>query len=247
MPGRLDVRSTTATAGAPRMSGSVVLLIRHADTAFHAVNRYAGSTDLPLTDHGHEQAAALGAWAATAGLKGLWCSPLRRARETAQPVAEATGLSLHVDPRLAEVDFGAGEGLTPDEMRQGFPLARAAFEENPYCSPFPDGESPRSALERGVQAVEELATTATDAPLMVICHSTLLRLVVCGLLELDPSGYRRLMPRIYSTSGAVLRRGSRSWGLIALNPALVADLDSAMEPARSTGTVCPPKARHRWQ
>jgi broad specificity phosphatase PhoE len=56
-----------------------VLLVRHGETVWHAENRYAGTTDVALTDHGREQARALGGWARDAGLSALWCSPLSRA------------------------------------------------------------------------------------------------------------------------------------------------------------------------
>ncbi|MBI0382368.1 histidine phosphatase family protein, partial [Streptomyces albiflaviniger] len=65
------------------------VLVRHGETVWHAENRYAGRTDVPLTEHGHQQAAELGAWAAGRRLDAVLSSPLSRARLTAEPAAAA--------------------------------------------------------------------------------------------------------------------------------------------------------------
>ncbi len=102
-----------------------IFLVRHGETVWHANNRYAGRTDVALTPRGRDQAEQLAAWATGAALDGLWCSSLSRARDTAAPVAAATGLELQVDARLCELDFGRAEGLTAADMARAFPEALA--------------------------------------------------------------------------------------------------------------------------
>ena len=62
-----------------------LVLVRHGETIWHAENRYAGSSDIPLSPRGLEQAEQLAKWASRADLAAIWISPLRRARETAGP------------------------------------------------------------------------------------------------------------------------------------------------------------------
>lgn len=180
-------------------------LVRHGETTWHADNRYAGRTDIPLTDHGHHQARQLGHWAATANLTALRTSPLTRCRDTAAPAATTTGLHPHTDDRLVELDFGQGEGLTATEMTTRFPHTRTAFETNPVDNHLPDGEHPAHAAHRAATCLAELATTQPDGRILVISHSTLNRLLLCHLLELPPRHYRALFPVIGNCAITTLR------------------------------------------
>ena len=118
-------------------------LVRHGETIWNAENRYAGSTDIPLSPRGLEQAEQLANWASSAGLAAIWVSPLLRARQTAAPSERVTGLAARVDSRLREIHFGQGEGLTNEEIRQSFPEAFAAFQSDPVAHHLPGGEDPR--------------------------------------------------------------------------------------------------------
>jgi len=169
-------------------------LARHGETVWHADHRYAGISDVGLTQHGLGQAAALGAWAADARLDAIVASPLSRARRSAAPSAETTGLPVRIDDRLLEVDFGAGEGLTPAELEQRHPDAWSAFRRSPASSPLPDGESGRDAIARALPVFDELHGEFPDGRVLVVAHATLLRLLICDLAGIDPDGYRDLLP-----------------------------------------------------
>lgn len=174
--------------------GARIVLVRHGETAWHAENRYAGSSDVALTRRGREQAELLAAWAKTAGLSALWCSPLTRARDTAVAVARTTGLQPRVDARLRELDFGEAEGCTIAEMERRFPDRVAAFRADPVANHLPGGEDPRVAAERGATCIREIALTHPGGHVLVVAHTTLLRLVLCQLLGLPLSEYRRVFP-----------------------------------------------------
>ena len=127
-----------------------IVLARHGVPVWPR-ERYAGSSDIELSDEGRAQAARLGVWAAGAELSEIWASTLARARETAEIVAEPAGLPVQFDRRLVELDFGAAEGLTSEEMRQRFPVERQAFEIDPAANPLPGGEYPHLAVHRLVE------------------------------------------------------------------------------------------------
>jgi broad specificity phosphatase PhoE len=214
------------SAGSPRPRSVTLFLVRHGETDYHAENRYAGRTDLALTDRGQSQAVELGEWAGSAQLSAVASSPLRRARETAEPAARKAGLNVLVDERLAELDFGDADGLTAAEMRDRFGPARAAFEADPYANPLPGGENPRAALARGRAAVDDLADSAGDR-ILVLTHGTFLRILLCDLLCVPPSAYRRAFPLINNATGAVVRRDRHGhWGLLAWNPPLAAGTET---------------------
>ena len=201
---------------------SRIVLVRHGETVWHAENRYAGSSDIGLTDFGHKQAQALASWAAQAGLTRLYTSPLSRAQQTAQPVSESLGLAPVIDPRLREIDFGQGEGLTANEMRKRFPEHFAAFAENPVEHWLPGGENPLDCIARGRTALDRIAleTDAHDR-VLVICHNTLIRLLLCNLLGIEPANYRRVFPALDSVSLTELKFERGIAALLRFNASIV--------------------------
>ncbi|MPY98137.1 MAG: histidine phosphatase family protein [Actinophytocola sp.] len=202
---------------------TTLYLLRHGETPFHDGNRYCGRTDVPLTEAGEAQARQLADWAAHVGLDAVYSSPLVRAIRTAEPAARAAGLPLHVDDRLIELDFGEAEGLTSREMAQRWPERRAVFERDPVANPLPGGEDPRAAITRATAAVSDIAGRHPGDTVLAVCHSTLLRLVTCALIGIDPANYRREFPTVHNVSGAVLTHAHGTWRLAAFNPALQPD------------------------
>lgn len=185
-----------------------IVLVRHGETIWHAENRYAGRSDVPLTPKGLQQAQELAAWAPGAGLAAVWSSTLSRAVCTARPAAEAAGIPLNLDERLVELDFGQGEGLTEAEMEARFPAERAAFVRDPVQHYLPGGEDPVRASDRGVAALRDIAAAAPGGRILLVAHNTLMRLVLCRLLSIPLSSYRTVV--------AHLANGARSE--IALAP-----------------------------
>lgn len=182
-----------------------LVLVRHGETVWHAENRYAGSSDVPLTTRGRRQAAHLAEWAKQARLDAVWVSPLARARDTAAPVADALGVPSRVDERLAELDFGEGEGLTLAEMTRRFPDARQAFERDPVTHHLPGGEDPHAAVDRAVGCLAEILHEYPDGRVLVVGHSTLHRLLLCHLLGVPLRRYRELFPVVRSCGVTTVR------------------------------------------
>ena len=173
-----------------------LLIARHGQTVWHAENRYAGVSDIDLTDLGRRQADELAAWAAGRRIDAVASSPVRRALETARPSAAALGVQLTVLDDLREVDFGVAEGRTAGELRGLDPQMMDRFRDDPVAHPFPGAESPQAAADRGSAALRRLAQQHPGGAVLVIAHNTLLRLSMCRLLALPVSDYRRLFPQL---------------------------------------------------
>jgi len=173
-----------------------VFLVRHGETLWHDENRYAGQSDVELSHRGREQAQALATWAAEAELDALWCSGLRRSRETAMPCAEASGLEVKADSRLDEIGFGQAEGLTSQEMRRRFPRELDAFHADPIEHPLPGGEDPRVATARGIACLAEITEVFPLGRVLVVTHNSLIRLMLCQLLGIPLAEYRSRFPSI---------------------------------------------------
>jgi probable phosphoglycerate mutase len=158
-------------AGATRL-----LAIRHGETAWNVGARIQGHIDIPLNDHGRQQAQRLGRALAEGDRPDvLYSSDLSRARETAQAVAEACGLPLHVDPRLRERCFGAFEGQTIDEVRERDPaLADRWRRREPDFVPPGNGESLTVFFERCRTVVLGLAAAHPGQTVAFVAHGGVL-------------------------------------------------------------------------
>lgn len=172
-------------------SGSTTItLARHGRTPWHEGNRYTGSSDISIDDVGRRQAQALAAWAGRTGTDALYSSTMLRTRQTAEPVALATGLSVHTDARLCELDFGDAEGRTLAELRAEHPRAVELFERDPAAHHLPGGEHPERAADRATTALREIAERHPGRDVLVICHNTLIRLIVCRFVGIPLAAYR---------------------------------------------------------
>lgn len=195
-----------------------LVLVRHGETEWHAGNRYAGRTDVPLTPRGVAQAQDLAVWARRTPPDRVLASPLERARRTAEPAAHVAGLEVILDGRLVEVDFGKGDGLTRDEMRERFPADLDAFLASPATSPLPGGETGADAVARARPALTDATAAHPDGVVLVVAHQTLLRLLLCDLLGIPLDHYRRVFPRLDNVARTVVRPATDGpSALIALN------------------------------
>ncbi|MDN0196843.1 histidine phosphatase family protein [Streptomyces sp. S.PNR 29] len=197
---------------------TTLLLVRHGQTVWHAENRYAGVSDVALTDTGRAQAEALGRWVAAHPVDAIWTSPLSRAVATAEPACRALGLTPHREPALRECDFGVVEGRTLAEFAAEDPERAAAYRADPVAHPFPGAEDPAAAAVRGAGALHRIAAAHPGGRVLVVAHNTLLRLVLCRLLSIPAGEYRRVLPRLRNAAISELRMdGDGSAALLSLN------------------------------
>ena len=174
---------------------TTIHLARHGQTPWHAENRYAGVSDIPLNAVGREQAGALAQWADTEDLGLVASSGLMRAASTAAEVAAVAGLEHVVDDRLREVGFGRAEGMTRREMSEAFPEDLQRFLRAPASNPLPGGEAGQDAASRFLAAITDLAERS-PFPVLVVAHTTLIRLGLSALLGLPLDGYRTRFPEL---------------------------------------------------
>lgn len=194
-----------------------LLLVRHAETIWHRENRYAGRSDIPLTDYGRVQAARLGQWAGAAGIEAVWTSPLGRCRLTAEPAVTRIGCPLTADERLLELDFGPLEGKTKREAHAAFASEMDAYLLDPVANCFAGGELPGDAAARAVACFNDIAAAHPQRRVMVVGHSTLIRLALCSVLGIGLSEYRRRFPVLLNCAATQLRLRDGEASLVTLN------------------------------
>jgi broad specificity phosphatase PhoE len=155
------------------MAAASVYLARHGQTAYNREGRFQGQQAIPLDDTGRAQAAQLAERAADYGFQALWCSPLLRARETADIVAAAISLEPIEDARLMETDAGDWTDLTFVEVRAQTPELFDAFAAADPSFAFPGGESFAQQELRVSAALRDVE--AGELPALVVCHGMVIR------------------------------------------------------------------------
>jgi len=191
---------------------TVTRLLRHGQTPMSVQKRYAGRSDVPLTDLGVQQAAAAAKRLASAGLDVIVTSPLLRAVQTAEEVAAATGATVVTDDGFREADFGAWEGLTFAEVQERWPAEMAAWLADPEVAP-PGGESLAGVNERVTAALRRVLAARERQTVLVVSHVTPIKTLVAAALLAPPAALYRMhldvaaLSRIdwYADGPAVLR------------------------------------------
>jgi broad specificity phosphatase PhoE len=150
-----------------------VYLARHGQTAYNLEGRFQGQQAIPLDETGRGQAVKLAERAAEHGFSALWCSPLLRARETADVVARRLGLTAREDPRLMETDAGDWTDRSFADVQAEAPELFAAFAAGESSFAFPGGESFAQQELRVGAALEEVERGGL--PALVVCHGMVIR------------------------------------------------------------------------
>ena len=169
------------------MSARTVLLWRHGRTAFNVALRLQGQVDIPLDDVGNRQAAAAAAaLSETVSVDAIVTSDLGRARATAAHLADRTGRTPVVDPRLRERSFGLWEGLTGEEISARWPEEYALWRSGGEPQGV-DAETRVAVAERMVEGILEHAQALESSQtLVVVSHGAAITLAVTTLLGLEP-------------------------------------------------------------
>jgi broad specificity phosphatase PhoE len=167
-----------------------LLLIRHGATPLTAEDKFSGAVNVHLSDEGREQARHLAARLAHEELSAVYSSPLDRAVETANILAEPHGLTPALRDGLREINHGHWEGLSRNEVETGFSEEYAAWESDPFSFAPEGGESGISVLARALPVIREIVVNHKDETLLVVSHKATLRLVISSLLGFDARGYR---------------------------------------------------------
>ncbi len=155
---------------------SRIYLARHGETAYNAEGRFQGQGPVPLNQAGRRQAQALAEQAVAYEFATLWCSPLLRARETADTVARRIGLTPREDPRLMETDSGDWTDRSFAEVQAEDPEGFAGFANGDPTFAFPGGESFAQQAVRVAAAFVEIERGET--PTLVVCHGGVIRIVL---------------------------------------------------------------------
>jgi broad specificity phosphatase PhoE len=167
-----------------------IYLVRHGATDLTAEDRFAGSTDVSLSEEGRRQVAALGERLRCDTLDAVYASPMSRTLETARIIAKPHDLEPLAEPDLREIDYGHWEGRTRDEVEHDHPAEYEAWQEDPLTIAPAGGESGIHVLSRALPVMRRIVEQHAERSVLVVSHKGTNRLLVSSLLGFDARGYR---------------------------------------------------------
>lgn len=167
-----------------------ILLVRHGATVLSDEDRFAGESDVALSEAGAEQARRLGERLREVPIEAFVASPLSRALETARRIAAPHGAEVATDPAFREISHGRWEGRRRAEVESRFPDEYARWERDPFTFAPEGGETGLMVTARALPALLELVEARQGATILIVSHKATIRLLLSSLLGFDPRAYR---------------------------------------------------------
>jgi probable phosphoglycerate mutase len=191
-----------------------LLLIRHGENDYLARNKLPGRIPgIHLNVRGLEQAAELAQTLSRLPIKALYSSPLERAVETAEPLAQSLRLGIQLRPDLTDTNVGEWEG------RSWKALSNTRFwkviQQTPSQFQFPGGETFVHTQKRVVRALDTIASTHANELIAVVFHADPIKLAVAHYLGLPLDAFQRLTA--HTGSVTILTIDGSTVKLLALN------------------------------
>jgi probable phosphoglycerate mutase len=167
-----------------------VFMVRHGATELSAEDRFAGVTNVELSDEGREQARRLSERLSAEKISAVYASPLGRTVETARILAAPHNLPVQTCDGFREISHGHWEGMKRREVEEKFPKEMAEWEKDPYTFAPEGGESGLAVTARALPALIDLVREHPGENILIVSHKATIRLLLSSLLGFDPRRYR---------------------------------------------------------
>ncbi len=191
------------------MNETVLTLVRHGETEWNAAGRIQGHLDIPLSDTGLAQAAAIGRRLGGQAFDAILSSDLGRALQTARSIVRHSEQTLVRDARLRERHLGVLQGLTGEEAVIGQPRAWGAFKARNPEAALEGGETLVEFSRRVVGLIEELLGVHAGCRLLLVTHGGVLDAAYRHATRMRLNAPRNFP--IFNASVNVLRHRGGAW------------------------------------
>jgi phosphoserine phosphatase len=171
----------------PPNRGPRFLLVRHGETDWNRAGKFQGQIDVPLNDHGRNQASLAAEFLKTIQIDFAFTSPMSRPKETAQIILkDRTGLTLNEDADLREIGHGLWEGKFEAEIKAEYPGELERWQSHPESVQMPEGENLQDVWTRATAAWQKIIAQVGNEPQtgIVVAHDATNKVLLCNLLGL---------------------------------------------------------------
>lgn len=214
-----------------------VFMVRHGATVLSAEDRFAGVTDVALSDEGRAQTQRLGERLTGEKFAAIFASPLGRTIETASILAAPHNLRVQTRDGLREISHGRWEQMTRREVEEKFPEEAAEWEKDPYTFAPEGGESGLAVTARALPVLIEIVREFAGQSVLVVSHKATIRLLLSSLLGFDPRRYRDNLDQKPAALNIVDFRGATRARLTLFNDTSHYDGGAHAIPAAPTASL----------
>ena len=166
-----------------------IYLIRHGQTAWNKEEIFRGRTDVPLNAIGMREAELAGEYLKDKEIHVIYSSPLSRAWQTAQKIAQFHNLEVQPLNGIIDMSFGRWEGHSLQEIQKNDGELYRQWREEPHRVRIPDGESLDEVRIRTMAALEEMIQLHPEKTLVLVSHRVITKVLICGILGIDNSHF----------------------------------------------------------
>lgn len=169
----------------------IILLMRHGETAWNREGRVMGQSPVELNERGRAQVESAVPFARSIGPEIIITSPLLRARQSAEIIAQGLGgIGIVEEAGLEEVQYGRWQGMVYEDLIVDADYER--YRDCPLTTPTPGGETIGQVQERGVKAILRAIETNPGRRLLFVSHGDIIRTVLCHFMGLELRHFRRI-------------------------------------------------------
>jgi broad specificity phosphatase PhoE len=166
-----------------------IYLVRHGQTAWNKEEIFRGRTDVPLDETGLKQAELVGEYFKGMEIHAIYSSPLSRALQTAQKIAQFHNLKVQPLDGIIDMSFGDWEGRLHQEIRENDKETYRQWVETPHLVKLPSGEGLDDVRVRAMAALEEVIRNHAEKILVLVSHRVICKVLICAILGLDNSHF----------------------------------------------------------
>jgi broad specificity phosphatase PhoE len=168
---------------------TTVFLVRHGRTGWNKEQIFRGHKDVPLDEVGREEARLVGDRLKGEGIRAVFSSPLSRARETAEAIAQFHKVEVEILAGLTDLHFGEWEGQSRQEVQGRYPDLYEQWQGAPHEVIFTGGEDLAAVSSRAMGAVKDIINRHPQEGVVLVSHRVVLKVLICALLGLDNSHF----------------------------------------------------------
>ncbi|WP_168801578.1 histidine phosphatase family protein [Glycomyces buryatensis] len=193
-----------------------LVVMRHGQTEWNVAGRIQGSSDIDLDETGRAQAQSAAPAAAAYEPVRIISSDLRRALDTARPIADIVGVEIELDKRLRERGYGPWEGLMHTEIAEQFPDDHRRWRsQEPLLNP--EIETWAELNRRTSEAVRDIVESDVEGTAIIVCHGGSARQVIGGILAWDQTATSALSGMDNAHWADLRRMRSGKWRMFGYN------------------------------
>ena len=187
-----------------------IILVRHGETIANKAQLVLGTSDVPLTEVGRNQAKAAAQKISSMETSPtiLFSSPYRRAKETAGYISNVTGLNPIFIDGLKEMNSGEMEGIKASEMNDKYPEYMKRWRRDHSTARPPGGETLGEVHSRAWKSILKIFDEYNESLVVVVAHLFPIQGILCNVLGMKSNNFEKLVIDLGSLSSIEIQHNS---------------------------------------